>query len=140
MTARGQRVLLGGRGREGPGVEQAGELLLEEGVEVAGRQLEGVDVSFTLETIDRGYELPERGALVEALRLVFERRGLPFRPASFRSHSDASQLWSAGIRPVVLGPGRLEDAHAPGESVSFAQVLAAAELYAELVQRLEARP
>jgi acetylornithine deacetylase len=33
------------------------------------------------------------------------------------------------VDPIILGPGRLEEAHTPEESVNFSQVLKAAEIY-----------
>ena len=39
-----------------------------------------------------------------------------------------SNFWSDGVDPIILGPGRLEEAHTPEESVNFAQVLKAAEI------------
>jgi acetylornithine deacetylase len=83
-------------------------------------------------TIDAGYELPEKGPLVEALKSTYAAHALPWDPQAFRSHSDANQLWTAGVKPVLLGPGALEKAHAPDESVSFAQVCKAAQLYHDL--------
>jgi acetylornithine deacetylase/succinyl-diaminopimelate desuccinylase-like protein len=41
-------------------------------------------------------------------------------------------LSQAGIPTVVLGPGRLEQAHVADESVSLYQVIQAAEVYALL--------
>ena len=76
-----------------------------------------------------GYELPERGPVVSALKASLAGMGRPWLPGAFRSHSDANQLWAAGVKPIILGPGSLEAAHRPEEWVSFGQVLAAAELY-----------
>jgi acetylornithine deacetylase len=87
-------------------------------------------------TIDAGYDLPEKGRLVEALKTVYAKHSLAWEPESFRSHSDANLLWEAGVLPVLLGPGQLAKAHAPDESVSFGQVCLAAELYIDLVKSL----
>lgn len=87
-------------------------------------------------TIDAGYELPMRGPIVETLAAVYETLGLPFEPAAFRSHSDANVLWESGIRPILLGPGSLEQAHAPREFVRFAEVEKASRLYFEIGSRL----
>lgn len=92
-----------------------------------------LDATFRFDTIDAGYELPEKGPLVEALSAIFVKHSLPWEPQAFRSHSDANQLWEAGVLPFLLGPGQLQDAHAPSESVSFQQVCLAAELYRDLV-------
>lgn len=84
-------------------------------------------------TIHAGYQLPEKGPLVEALKTVFDRHTLPWKPEAFRSHSDANLLWAAGVKPILLGPGHLEEAHTRDESVSFKEVLLAAQLYFDLM-------
>lgn len=91
---------------------------------------------FHIETIDAGYRLPEKGAIVDALQAACAQLGIAWQTGDFRSHSDANQLWTAGIKPIVLGPGRLENAHASGESVSFEKVCRAAEIYLEMMHRL----
>lgn len=85
-------------------------------------------------TLMGGYALPEKGPLVDTLQRVFARQGLDWRPSAFRSHSDANLLWEAGTRPMLLGPGQLEAAHAPDESTSFEQVCTAAGLYLDLLR------
>ncbi|MGA1845352.1 MAG: M20 family metallopeptidase [bacterium] len=80
-------------------------------------------------TIDAGYELPEKGPLVEALKGIYVQRSLPWEPGPFRSHSDANRLWASGVRPVLLGPGELMHSHTPDESISFRQVAEASEIY-----------
>jgi acetylornithine deacetylase len=87
-------------------------------------------------TIDAGYDLPEKGPLVEGLKSLYVERGILWEPQPFRSHSDANRLWAAGIESILLGPGRIEKAHAPEESVSFSQILQAIELYAGLALKL----
>ncbi len=95
---------------------------------------ERLDVDF--ETIDAGFMLPERGLLPERLRGVIEGRGREFRPRSFRSHSDANRFWATGVRPLVLGPGRLRWAHCSEEHVRFPQVAEAAQIYLDLLRSL----
>jgi acetylornithine deacetylase len=99
----------------------------------------GLDASIRFVTVDAGYELPEKGPLVEALRTVYTKHALPWEPQVFRSHSDASRLWEAGVLPVLLGPGQLEKAHTPDESVSFEQVCLAARLYLDLLVSFHSR-
>ena len=66
--------------------------------------------------------------------------GLPSEPGVFRSHSDAP-LWARlGCAVAVVGPGRLEVAHTPGEHVSLEEVAAAARLYATLMTRVLTSP
>jgi acetylornithine deacetylase len=92
--------------------------------------------NFRLSTVDAGYELPEKGPVVESLQDIYRIRGIKWNAEVFRSHSDANQIWAAGIKPILLGPGRLEMAHVPEESVSFAQVSDAAEIYFAMIQSL----
>jgi acetylornithine deacetylase len=51
---------------------------------------------------------------------------------AFRSHSDGNLFFAAGTKPLILGPGSLETAHTPDEQVVFAEVTAAARIYAAL--------
>ena len=90
-----------------------------------------VEVRF--HTIQDGYDLPGKGAMVEALQKIYARRELPWQPAAFPSHSDANLLWAHGIKPVLLGPGSLAKAHVPDECIDEAEVLAAAEIYYQLL-------
>ena len=76
--------------------------------------------------------------MTEALKAVYARRSVPLECQAFRSHSDANELWAAGVKPLLLGPGQLEKAHAHEESVSFGQVRLAAEIYLELLASLYA--
>lgn len=106
---------------------------LEEAVSEQKERCPEIAVELKVMTIDAGYALPEKGRLIDALKAVFDRRGLHWAPEPFRSHSDANQLWAAGMKTLLLGPGRLEYAHAPQEAVSFDQVVLASEIYAEMI-------
>jgi len=99
----------------------------------AGPSVESA-VHFTM--VHAGYELPERGPVIEALKASFSAQALAWDPLAFPSHSDANQLWTAGVKPVLLGCGRLEKAHSPDEDVSFQQVLGAAEIYYSTAARI----
>lgn len=85
------------------------------------------------ETIHTGYELPEKGVVAEALKSIYTGRSIPWKPQAFPSHSDANILWAAGVKPILLGPGQLERAHAPDEAVNFEDVLMAAQIYLDLL-------
>ena len=87
-------------------------------------------------TIQDGYDLPPKGALIEALQRVFARRALPWEPAAFPSHSDANLLWANGIKPVLLGPGSLSQAHVPDEYVEEDEVITAAEIYRDMIVQM----
>ena len=121
-----------------PPAAPIGEIITELEEVVAQEQIQNSYTNTTLRiaTIDGGYELPEKGPVVEALKGVYGKHSLPWEPAAFRSHSDANQLWAAGVKTILLGPGRLEKAHAPEESVSFQQVRLAAELYVDFLINL----
>ncbi|MGD8254660.1 MAG: M20/M25/M40 family metallo-hydrolase [Syntrophobacterales bacterium] len=108
-------------------------LELEEIVDRVQKESPQIDTNIRLATIEAGYELPEKGSVVEALQATYSRRSLAWKPHPFPSHSDANQLWASGIKPILLGPGQLEKAHAPEESISFQQVVDAAELYRDLL-------
>ncbi len=96
---------------------------------------EGIDFHFRAQTIDAGYELPEKGMFFELLKEVYQSLDLNWKTGSFRSHSDANQIFTSGTRPILLGPGLLEKAHTQDESVSFFEVLTAARLYLIFMQR-----
>ena len=95
-----------------------------------------LDASLRFEDTFSGYLISEDRPLVRRLRETYNKMSLPWQPQEFRSHSDGNILWAAGIDPVVLGPGRLESAHTPEESVSFVQVVQAAWLYLNLARSL----
>lgn len=79
-----------------------------------------------------GYQLGTDNPPAEALSRIYPRLGLPLRFDAFRSHSDGNLFRQAGVNPLILGPGALEVAHTPDEQTSFAEVVAAAKIYAAL--------
>lgn len=110
---------------------------LEERLLELRKSSEKIDCDFP--TVDGGYELPERGFLPDILQEVFASMGRAWKTSHFRSHSDANQLWSAGIKPVVLGPGSLAQAHTEHESVSFSQLVDAAGVYYRVLEAVGER-
>ncbi|MBN2284004.1 MAG: M20/M25/M40 family metallo-hydrolase [Deltaproteobacteria bacterium] len=112
---------------------------LEEVVAEEQKRNADLETSLSYSTINAGYDIPEKGTLVQVLKDVFRERSLPWSPQVFRSHSDAGILWEAGIKPLILGPGGIEQAHAPEESVSFEEVLRAAVLYRDCLVALSTR-
>lgn len=106
---------------------------MEEMIEKQRKKNQHLDMALRFTTIHAGYDIPGKGPFVEVLKELYSSRSLSWMPHAFRSHSDASILWEAGIKPIMLGPGELEQAHAPDESISFQQVCLAAELYYELI-------
>lgn len=115
-----------------------GEIIVELEDIVASEGRENPDFNGTLSFINvhGGYDLPEKGRIPDALKSVYTELQLPWEPQAFRSHSDANLLWASGIKPIILGPGRLEQAHSPEEFVSFEQVLLASKIYYGLLASL----
>ena len=111
-------------------------LELEEIVEREQNEHPSLDAAIRFTTIHSGYELPEKGPIIGALKTIYQERFIPWEPLPFPSHSDANQLWSAGVKPVILGCGQLEKAHSPEETISFKQVVTASEIYLELALKL----
>jgi acetylornithine deacetylase len=105
-------------------------------VEDAGNTISGLDAYLRFEDTHAGYHISEDRPLVKKLKESFGMMSLPWEPQDFRSHSDGNVLWAAGVDPIILGPGRLEEAHNPEESVYFSQVVLAARLYLDFARSL----
>ena len=105
-------------------------------IKVAKNQIPELDASLEFESTYHGYQVGSEEYLVTKLRRTYRKLSLPWEPREFRSHSDGNILWEAGISPVILGPGTLAAAHAPNESVSFSQVVQAAQIYLNLALAL----
>jgi acetylornithine deacetylase len=101
-------------------------------VEAAGADIPDLNTRLKFEETHAGYRISEERPLISKLKETYTSMSLPWEPQDFRSHSDGSVLWAAGVDPIVLGPGRLEAAHTPEESVLFPQVVQAAQLYLNL--------
>ena len=102
---------------------------LERLVEEAEEGIPGLDVHMRFEDTHSGYRISEERVVVKKLKEVYQNMSLLWKPRDFRSHSDANVLWAAGVDPIILGPGRLELAHTPDESISLSQAVQAAQLY-----------
>jgi len=109
---------------------------LEHLMSEVGKSIPSLDANLRFEDTYSGYLISEDRPLVKKLRETYNKMSLPWQPQEFRSQSDGNILWTAGIDPVILGPGRLEAAHTPEESVSFEQVVQAAQLYLNLALSL----
>ena len=101
---------------------------------VAGADLliPGLNLTIDFDFASRGYSISPDNRLAHVLRDICPRLGVPLRLDAFRSHSDGNLFHAAGIKPLILGPGSLETAHTPDEQVMFADVVAAARMYAAL--------
>ncbi len=83
-----------------------------------------------------GYQIDFKEPIVNKIKGIYHRLSIPWKPRDFRSHSDGNVLRMAGIYPIILGPGRLEAAHAPEESVPFEHVVLATQVYLNLALSL----
>jgi len=95
-----------------------------------------LDLTMRFHTIQTGYEIPEKGSLVTSLKKAYQEEGLLWTPGAFRSHSDANSLWESGLKPIMLGPGSLDQAHTADESIGFDQVCKAADLYYNVIRKV----
>lgn len=66
--------------------------------------------------------------VVEAVRGVLERDGLDPTPRGATYGTDARHYIEAGIPTVVFGPGSVDQAHFPDETIDWSEVLAAERL------------
>jgi acetylornithine deacetylase len=105
---------------------------LDQIMKKARKEIPNLDATLEFEDTFSGYHLSADNPLVRKLQETYKMMSLPWEPQDFRSHSDGNILWAAGVSPIILGPGRLEAAHTPEESVCFGQVLQAAQLYINL--------
>ncbi|MBN1655031.1 MAG: M20/M25/M40 family metallo-hydrolase [Deltaproteobacteria bacterium] len=87
-------------------------------------------------TRESGYVLAAKGRVVEALKTAFMNGARGWKPSVFPSHSDANQFYLAGVMPIVVGCGRLQESHAPEEAVRFSEVVEAAELYYQVAVQM----
>ena len=102
---------------------------LQQLIEDMKAELPELNADLRFEDTYSGYQISRERPVVEKLRKVYEGLSMPWEFQDFRSHSDGNILWSAGVNPIILGPGLLEAAHTPEEAVSFKQVVQAAEVY-----------
>ena len=112
---------------------------LEQLVEEASKSITGMDAYIRFENAQSGYLISQNRPLVARLKEAYRKTDLAWDPQIFRSHSDANTLWAGGTDPIILGPGQLETAHTPEESVEFPQVVRAAELYLSFALSLPTR-
>lgn len=102
---------------------------LEQLAEATGEDIPDLNAYIRFENTHSGYRIAQDRPLIRKLRESHQKMALAWEPQVFRSHSDGNVLWAGGVDPIILGPGRLETAHTPEESVVFNQVVQAAQLY-----------
>jgi len=110
---------------------------LEQLIETAEVSIPELDSYLKFEETHAGYRISHERPFVGKLKTIYQKIALPWEPQDFRSHSDGNVLWAAGVDPIILGPGRLEEAHTPEESVFFPQVIQAAQLYLSIALSLQ---
>jgi acetylornithine deacetylase len=92
--------------------------------------------SLIFSTIHAGYDIPQKGPFPELIKDAVTSHLIEWKPSFFQSDSDASILWGAGIKPVILGPGELTMAHTSDETVSLNEINKASELYLSILNAL----
>jgi acetylornithine deacetylase len=97
-----------------------------------GQYIPDLDLDIAFAFASSGYDLGTENRVARVLRETYSALGLRLRMDTFRSHSDGNLFSAAGTKPLILGPGSLESAHTSDEQVIFAEVSAAARIYAEL--------
>lgn len=107
---------------------------LEMLVESARESITNLDATLRFEETHSGYYVSEERLFVRKLKKLYQQLSMTWQPQNFRSHSDGSLLWAAGVDPIILGPGRLELAHTSEEMVEMSQVIQAAELYTAIAE------
>ncbi len=116
-----------------PGMEPAAvEAAIRRATAEGTRFIPGLEVEIGFDFASPGYDLGSDMRPARIVNEVYPRLGLQPKLDAFRSHSDGNLFFAAGSRPLILGPGSLETAHTPEEQVVFAEVEAAARIYAAL--------
>lgn len=105
---------------------------IQERADRAGQLIPDLDLEVEFNFSAGGYDLGTENEIARRLSDIYAQLRQPISFDAFRSHSDGNLFFEAGVKPLILGPGALEVAHTPEEHTPFAQVLAAAKIYAAL--------
>lgn len=101
----------------------------------------GLKVEQEAPLFDPPMEPADEGWVMDFLRPVLKRQGLPVEPLGMPYGTDAANLTSAGIPSVVIGPGDIAQAHTVDEWVAVSQVEKAAAFFQDiLMEPLPAKP
>ena len=110
--------------------ERLGEVVGEKGDNWAQPpRYERFGVQFEPSTVDPGE------SVVRALQDALVARGRNDDPTGETYGADSRHYLAAGIPTVVFGPGRIEEAHFPDESIRWPDVVEAAETLADTAER-----
>jgi acetylornithine deacetylase/succinyl-diaminopimelate desuccinylase family protein len=82
-------------------------------------------------------ETPLRSNIVRCVGQILEASGFDAEPCGVPFGSDASKLAQLDIETIILGPGNIDDAHTPDESVDLAQFEQAFEVYRKIMLEFE---
>ncbi|HDI73395.1 MAG TPA: M20 family peptidase [Candidatus Korarchaeota archaeon] len=99
-------------------------------MDIAGEWGERVELEFGLALPP--YEAPEIPEIA-AISRIMGTVGLDSRPFGVPYLTEASVYWEKGIPSVIVGPGDIEQAHRPNESVYITKLALAKKLYRSLV-------
>ncbi len=113
---------------------------MEQLLEAAAEKITDLDAYLRFEHTYSGYRISHKRPMVRKLKEVYKNLSIPWHPQDFRSHSDGSVLWAAGVDPIIIGPGCLEVAHTPEESVQFDKILQAARIYLQFALSINSNP
>jgi acetylornithine deacetylase len=80
-------------------------------------------------------EIDPAEPVVEAVRAALRARNRADEPKGATYGTDARHYVEAGIPTLVFGPGDIEQAHFPDETVEWGEVLAAGGLFADAAER-----
>ena len=81
------------------------------------------------------HEVEQSEPVVEAVQAALADRELPTAPRGATYGTDARHYVAAGIPTVVVGPGSIEQAHFPDETVPWSQVEVARDVFADCAVR-----
>ncbi len=120
-----------------PGMD-SGELktLIRQRAMEAHEFVPDLNLEVGFQTAYPGYDLGKKNEMSDLLHSIYEYLGIPYYENTFRSHSDGNLFYSAGVNPLILGPGSLESAHTPNEHTTLAEVTGAARIYTALCSSL----
>jgi len=113
---------------------------MEKLIETASEDITDLNAYLRFEHTYSGYHISQERPLITKRKEVYKTMSLPWQPQEFRSHSDGNILWAAGVDPLIIGPGCLEAAHTPDESVQLSQVIQAARIYLQFAMSLASGP
>ena len=89
------------------------------------------DILFDFPVIHSGYVLEQSERI---LRLFGDRKA--DSEYSFPSDSDGVILYKNGVKPLILGPGSLSEAHTSGEFVNISEITEASRIYFNFMEQL----